>query len=194
MNIDISRARRPRAAVAVTLAIGFCSGCAVAPDWLRDQGARTLRQAEPRELRVAVELPRPLQPRPNATSLEFELVPRDGAVSHKVRLPLVLVNEGRTLRAGGLASARSGYFWYLFKLTSDGEAGLADLQVGLRADPEAFHRQYRRVGLAVRTAVRDAQPGQVFSHSVWLQPRVTDEFRALVRDREMRHEAEPDRD
>lgn len=181
----------PMAVLAAALLPVLPSACAWGPAaslWpFPERGVESVLHVEPRELRVAIELPRPLQPRPRATSLAFEFDSRAEAEPDDVlRLPLVLVNEGRTLRAGGLASARPGYLWYLFKLTSDGEARLAERQAAIRADREGFERRYRRVRLDVDTAVRDALPGQAFAYSVWLQRRLNEAFTPLFQNREAR--------
>lgn len=179
-------------ALPLGLLLSACAWVPAVPGWLQPgHEVQALVDAEPRELRVAVKLPRPLQPLPDATALTLRFTPRAAEVTERREsLPLVLVNEGRTLRVGGLPSAEPGYLWFLFKLTSAGEAELAVLQSEIRAT-EAFEQRYRGVELDVDTAVRDARPGQTFSLSVWLQLDAAGDFRALARDRERRFEPKP---
>lgn len=146
---------------------------------------------DPQELRLAVKLPRPLQPRPSATSLTLAFEPRSRrGEERREQFPLVLVNEGRTVRAGALPTAEPGYLWYLFKLAPSAEAAFGQLQADISKGKDRFANLYRDVRLEVDLAVRDAAAGQGIELSIWLQPDFSEDFQPIIRQRETSFDSE----
>lgn len=138
----------------------------------------------PQSVRVAVKLPRPAHPAPEDAMLELAFEPdADTGRPTNHRLPMVLVNEGRTVRAAALPSAEPGYRWFLFKLTPSAENALERVQKALSP---AGGGSSGSVAISVSNGYANAVPGQELTRSVWIQLSEEDGFFPLVEDETIR--------
>lgn len=167
--------QRAAALLALSLAL---HGCTVLPQTLErlwplgGSDPSQLTRADPSAVRMALKLPLPARPEPRGATLVARL---SGGNREPVatRLPMTLVNEGRTVRADALPSADPGYWWYLFKLTSSAEHDLESFQSRLSAagDPE-----HNRVAFSVELAYENVGAGQSVSRTILLQLSERDDF------------------
>lgn len=173
------------ALLAITATLAACVGRPWLALWpLGSYDVDEIERAAPAELRVAINLPRPLQPRSGATSLTMRLESSGGdTADRELRLPLTLVSQGDTVRARRLRVADPGYMWHLFKLTPRGERALRSLQREIDRSNGDFARRFRRVTLHVDTTIQDVAPGQTYAMSVWVQMDTEIDFELLWEDR-----------
>lgn len=166
-----------RGAVLLALALAL-NGCAVLPQTLErlwplgGSDPSKLTRADPSAVRMALKLPLPARPEPQGATLVAHLSGGDREPV-SARLPMTLVNEGRTVRADALPSADPGYSWYLFKLTSSAERELESFQSRLSAAGDPDHN---RVEFSVELAYENIGTGQSVSRSILLQFSERDEF------------------
>lgn len=166
-----------RAAVLLVLALSL-HGCAALPQTLErlwplgGSDPSELTRADPSAVRMAVKLPLPARPEPRGATLVVRLSGGDRQPV-ATRLPMTLVNEGRTVRTDDLPSADPGYWWYLFKLTSSAERDFKVLQSRLSAGDTAGHD---RVEFSAKLAYENIGDGQSVSRRILLQLSDRDEF------------------
>lgn len=166
-----------RAAVLLGLALAL-HGCAALPQalerlWpLGGSDTSDLTRADPSAVRMALKLPLPARPEPRGADLVVRVSGGDREPV-ATRLPMTLVNEGRTVRADDLPSAGPGYWWYLFKLTSSAERDLGALQSRHSAAGDPDHD---RVEFSVELAYENVGAGQSVSRSILLQLSGSDDF------------------
>jgi hypothetical protein len=166
-----------RAAVLLVLALAL-HGCAVLPQTLErlwplgGSDPSELTRADPSAVRMALKLPLPARPEPQGATL-VALVSGGDREPVSTRLPMTLVNEGRTVRADALPSADPGYWWYLFKLTSSAERDLESFQSRLSAAGDSGRD---RVEFSVDLAYENIGAGRSVSRSVLLKLSERDAF------------------
>lgn len=167
------------AMAAVFLVMGCAANAPIGNFWrLYGFGSDDVVRMDPEAIRAAIKLPLPVQPRAEDAMLRLEFEP-DGEADRRTEheFPMVLVNQGRTVRARGLLSAEPGYNWYLFKLKPAAESELSRVQAELAgSDGESSGA----VKISVVNRFDNAVPGQQLSRSVWIQFSEDEGFIALV--------------
>lgn len=166
-----------RCAVVLVGLVVLCAGCSttqVRELWERfGFGRPAVVELKPSAIRAAVKLPRPARPSAEGAALRLEV----GGDGETQRFAMVMVNEGRAVRAESLPEAEPGYSWYVFKLTPAAEERLDGLQAELA---DSGGEDARTGVIEVRNQYSNAIPGQQLTRGVWIQLSREDGFFPLV--------------
>jgi hypothetical protein len=179
-------ARQSRASIRLFLAIiltALLSACASIPlstMWkLRSFDGKDLQALNPTDIRVVVKLPKKLQFKPDQTTLDITVVPKDpNQETLHEHASLTLLNQGRFVPAD-VPVANPGDVLYLMKLNPDGVRSFEDFQQKL--NPDVGH-YYKSSAFNVHVNFADSNQSDFAGStlSVWLRMKRDDDYFPLL--------------